>query len=128
MQELGHLLRHLRDHESLRDVSQRSGISHTYLGVIEKGIDQRTGNPVRPTPETLKTLAKAYNYPYEELMRRAGYLHESSEAYITDNSQTPPIIELEGILQKQCVTYKGKALNEAECKKILDMLKILLQD
>jgi HTH-type transcriptional regulator, competence development regulator len=128
MQELGHLLRQLRDRESLRDVSQRSGISHTYLGIIEKGIDQRTGNPVKPTPETLKTLAKAYNYPYEELMRRAGYLQESSEPYLTDIALSPPMIEIEVILLKQRVTYRGKALNEAECRKILDMLKILLQE
>jgi transcriptional regulator with XRE-family HTH domain len=128
MQELGQLLRQLRDHESLRDVSNRSGISHTYLGIIEKGIDQRTGNPIKPTPETLKTLAKAYNYPYEELMRRAGYLQESNESYLTDISLSPQTFEIADILQKQRVTYKGKALNEVECKKILDMLKILLQE
>jgi transcriptional regulator with XRE-family HTH domain len=127
MQELGHLLRQLRDHESLRDVSSRSGISHTYLGIIEKGIDQRSGNPVKPTPETLKTLAKAYNYSYEELMRKAGYLQESGETYLTDNPLDSTPIELEEILQKQCVAYRGRKLNEAECKKIMEMLKLILQ-
>jgi transcriptional regulator with XRE-family HTH domain len=128
MQELGNLLRQLRDHESLRDVSSRSGISHTYLGIIEKGIDQRSGNPVKPTPETLKTLAKAYNYPYEELMRKAGYLQESSEVYLTDNNLECTHIELENVLLNQRITYRGKALNEAERKKILDMLKLLFQE
>jgi HTH-type transcriptional regulator, competence development regulator len=128
MQELGNLLRKLRDHESLRDVSCRSGISHTYLGIIEKGIDQRTGNPVKPTPDTLKTLAKAYNYPYEELMRKAGYLRERKEVYLTDTNLECTPVELENILQNQPITYRGKALNEAECKKILDMLKLLFQE
>jgi transcriptional regulator with XRE-family HTH domain len=128
MQELGSLLRQLRDRESLRDVSNRSGISHTYLGVIEKGIDQRSGSPVKPTPETLKTLAKAYNYPYEELMKRAGYLREDNEDYSIEEVIKPAPLELERILQSQRVTYKGKTLSEAECKKIMDMLKLLLQE
>jgi transcriptional regulator with XRE-family HTH domain len=128
MQELGNLLRKLRDHESLRDVSNRSGISHTYLGIIEKGIDQRSGNPVKPTPETLKTLAKAYNYPYEELMRKAGYLLESNEVYLTDTKLERMPVELENILLNQRITYRGKALNEAERQKILDMLKLLFQE
>jgi HTH-type transcriptional regulator, competence development regulator len=128
MQELGNLLRQLRDHESLRDVSSRSGISHTYLGIIEKGIDQRSGNPVKPTPETLKILAKAYNYSYEELMKKAGYLQESSEPYFTVTALNPRPVELEDIIQSQYVTYRGKTLNEAECKKILDMLKLLFQE
>jgi transcriptional regulator with XRE-family HTH domain len=128
MQELGNLLRKLRDHESLRDVSSRSGISHTYLGIIEKGIDQRSGNPVKPTPETLKTLAKAYNYPYEELMRKAGYLLESNEMYLADIKLERMPVELENILLNQRITYRGKALNEAERKKILDMLKLLFQE
>jgi transcriptional regulator with XRE-family HTH domain len=128
MQDLGSLLRQLRDRESLRDVSSRSGISHTYLGIIEKGIDQRSGNPVKPTPETLKTLAKAYNYPYEDLMRRAGYLRENNEDYSTEEIIRPAPFDLAHILQSQRVTFKGKALSEAECKKILDMLKLLLQE
>jgi transcriptional regulator with XRE-family HTH domain len=128
MQELGILLRQLRDRESLRDVSSRSGISHTYLGIIEKGVDQRSGNPVKPTPETLKTLAKAYNYPYEDLMRRAGYLRENNEDYSTEEVLKPAPFELADILKSQRVNFKGRALSEAECKKILDMLKLLLQE
>jgi HTH-type transcriptional regulator, competence development regulator len=128
MKELGNLLRQLRDQESLRDVSSRSGISHTYLGIIEKGIDQRSGNPVKPTPDTLKTLAKAYNYSYEELMRKAGYLQESSELYLTENSLSTNSVELEDFIQSQQVTYRGKELTEAERKKILEMLKLLFQE
>jgi transcriptional regulator with XRE-family HTH domain len=123
MHELGALLRKLRENESLRDVSIRSGISHTYLGIIEKGIDQRSGNPVKPTPETLKTLAKAYNYPYEDLMRKAGYLNENSEPY---SAEVPkPVFDLEEFLKSQFVTYRGRALKEAERNKILEMLKLL---
>jgi len=71
---LGNLLKELRSKESLRDASKRIGISHTYLDTLEKGVDKRSGSIVKPTPETLKMLAEAYNYDYEELMVRTGYI------------------------------------------------------
>lgn len=74
MSELGRLLKSLRGKESLRKAAERAGISHTYLSIIEKGVDLRSGSPVSPTPETLKSLAKAYDYPYEKLMIVAGYI------------------------------------------------------
>lgn len=71
---LGDLLKELRGKESLRDASKRIGISHTYLDTLEKGVDKRSGSFVKPTPETLKMIAEAYEYDYEELMVKTGYL------------------------------------------------------
>jgi len=71
---LGNLLKELRGKESLRDASKRIGISHTYLDTLEKGVDKRSGSIVKPSPETLKMIAEAYNYGYEELMVKAGYI------------------------------------------------------
>lgn len=78
MTSLGELIKSLRGKESLRDASERIGISHTYLDTIEKGRDKRSGNPVNPTPETLRLIATAYNYSYEELMEVAGYIEQKS--------------------------------------------------
>lgn len=74
MNTLGDLLKELRGKESLRDASKRIGISHTYLDTLEKGVDKRSGSIVKPSPETLKMIAEAYNYDYEELMVRTGYI------------------------------------------------------
>lgn len=74
MSKLGEKLRKLRGNESLREASNKIGISHTYLDTLEKGYDKRSGKPSKPTPETLKLIAKAYDYPYEELMALAGYI------------------------------------------------------
>jgi|SRR5690625_1013773 len=79
MNDLGKLLKKLRGKESLRDASERIKISHTYLDTIEKGYDKRSGKPVNPTPETLRLISQAYNYPYEELMKMAGYLENSND-------------------------------------------------
>lgn len=79
MNKLGNLLRELRGKESLRDASKRIGISHTYLDTIEKGFDKRSGSPVKPTPETLELISKAYNFPYNDLMSIAGYLPKTEK-------------------------------------------------
>lgn len=79
MKTLPKLLRELRGKQSLREVSNRAGISHNYLSQLEKGIDPRTGKEIKPSPETLKRLSEAYNYDYKELMKIAGYIEESKE-------------------------------------------------
>lgn len=72
--ELGKFLENLRGKITLRDVAKKSGLSHTYIRDIELGINRKTKSPINPSPETLKRLAEAYNFPYEELMKKAGYL------------------------------------------------------
>ena len=79
MSKIGNLLRELRGKESLREASKRIGISHTYLDTIEKGFDKRSGKEVSPSPDTLRLIAKAYNYPYIDLLRLSGYIDEAKE-------------------------------------------------
>lgn len=61
---------------SLRDAAKLIGISHTYLSMLEKGNDPRTGFPINPTPETLNLISKAYNLSYEKLMIISGYIKQ----------------------------------------------------
>lgn len=79
MSDLGEFLRKLRGKRSLRAISEISGVSHNYLSIIEKGVDPRTRSPVSPSPETLRKLSEAYNYSYEELMIKAGYIIKKDE-------------------------------------------------
>ncbi|TYQ14802.1 UNVERIFIED_CONTAM: putative transcriptional regulators [Acetivibrio alkalicellulosi] len=79
MSELGELFRQIRldKNWSIRKAANKMGISYSYLSILEKGVDPRTGKDSSPRPETLKIISKAYNYPYEELMKAAGYLDEN---------------------------------------------------
>ncbi|WP_103108815.1 helix-turn-helix domain-containing protein [Brevibacillus reuszeri] len=76
IKRIGDLLKGLRGDRSLREIERISGVSHTYLSSLEKGVDPRSGNPITPTPETLNKLSKAYNFSYRQLMKLAGYLDE----------------------------------------------------
>ncbi|MGE7999714.1 helix-turn-helix domain-containing protein [Lysinibacillus sp. NPDC093190] len=75
---LGELLKELRGDEGLRDAAKRMEITYSYLSMLEKGTDWRTGKPLKPTPETLHQIANAYKYDYMKLIEAAGYLHISA--------------------------------------------------
>jgi hypothetical protein len=63
---------------SIREAAKRMGISYSYLSILEKGIDPRTGKNSNPKPDTLRIISKAYEYPYEELLKEAGYLYNDT--------------------------------------------------
>jgi transcriptional regulator with XRE-family HTH domain len=75
----------------LRDAAKRAGVSHTYLSILEKGHDLRSGNPVTPTHETLKLLSKAYNYPYEELLRLSGVIDQDMKNSLVGGEDLSPL-------------------------------------
>ena len=79
--EIGQFLKKIRDDlgYSLREAAKRSGLSHSYIDAIEKGKHPKTKAPVKPSPDTLKALAKAYDYPYEELLKVAGIIEENEK-------------------------------------------------
>lgn len=102
MKSLGELLRELRGNASLREASERIGISHNYLRNLEKGIDPRTKTPINPSAETLKKIAKAYDYPYEELLKVAGYLDDNDKPKLpalTEKDERDIQKELEKIIK-----------------------------
>ncbi|MGM9539151.1 helix-turn-helix domain-containing protein [Anaerovibrio sp.] len=59
---------------SLRAAAKIIGISYTYLAILEKGIDKRTGIINKPTPETLQMIASAYHLDYNYLLSLWGYI------------------------------------------------------
>jgi len=78
--DLAKLFREIRlsKNWSIRQAAKNMGISYSYLSILEKGKDPRTGKDSNPKPEMLKIISKAYNYPYEELMKKAGYLNDDN--------------------------------------------------
>ena len=72
MDSFGEYLRTLRLEQklSLREAEQLSGVSNSYLGLIERG-----RRPI-PGAEILKKLAPVYDVPVRDLLRAAGYLKD----------------------------------------------------
>lgn len=75
---LGEFLKELRGDEGLRDAAERMDITYSYLAMLERGKNRRTGNPIKPTPETLQQIANAYKYDYLKLIEVAGFSNDPS--------------------------------------------------
>ncbi len=73
MKDFGAYLRRLRLEQrlSIREVEGKTGVSNSYLALIEQG---KRGPP---GAEILKKLAPVYNVPVRDLLKAAGYLDEA---------------------------------------------------
>ena len=82
MSSFGEYIRTLREEQrlSLREVEKLSGVSNSYLGLIERG--QR---PI-PQADILKKLAPAYDVPVRDLLKAAGYL-ENGKISLTEEDE-----------------------------------------
>lgn len=76
MTQLGPQLRERRNAQkfSLREVERRSGINSGYLSQLERG------DIASPTPSVLQKVAKAYDVPFQIVMRWAGYVEDGLSA------------------------------------------------
>lgn len=72
MNYIGNFIKKYRGEMSLREFAEKCDISHTHLDSIEKGVDPRTGKPVRVTIETLKKIAKAMGMSINDLLIQSG--------------------------------------------------------
>ena len=81
VENFGEYLRTLRLEKrySLREVEELSGVSNSYLGLIERG--QR---PI-PGADILKKLAPVYDVPVRDLLATAGYLREEDISLSEDD-------------------------------------------
>jgi transcriptional regulator with XRE-family HTH domain len=70
--------------EELRKIRESRGMTVNQLGMYS-GISgasisrYETGERGTPKPPTIKKLAEALKYPYEELMRLAGYIEDNPD-------------------------------------------------
>lgn len=121
MSDLAALLRELRKSKgySLRQVEKMSNgmVSHGYLHLLEKGYDSRTGKPLAPSTRILEQLAQVYEYPYQEMLRAAGYLPPAPGA-----PATPGLLDLEEWMWQNNVVFDGVMLRGRDKA---DLLKIM---
>lgn len=120
MNELGDFLKKLRGDLTYREASERSGVSHAYIRYLEIGKRPGTNTPIHPSPEMLKGLAKAYNYSYKELMKKAGYAYE--EEIVSEENNKDITNEDSTYLLKRLVEKYGIDVNDEKNVELLERL------
>lgn len=80
--ELGEYLENIRKTKnlSLRQVDYKSSVSYSHLSMIEKGTR-------KPSPLTLKELARVYNLDYIDLYEKAGYIDLAEKEKLITNER-----------------------------------------
>ena len=70
--KLGTIIKKYRElnNLSLREFANRTKLSHSYIGVLEKGYDYRTNKQIMPTMETMKILANGMDISLDELLKQ----------------------------------------------------------
>jgi len=113
-------LRDWRQHRgfSVRELSERSGVSHSYISQLENG-KRRI-----PSPDVLAKLSEGLNIPYAELMRIAGYLEPPSPATPATGTGGNPV-NLRRFLRDNELTFDGVVLSELDKEWIERMLTVL---
>ena len=111
MEKLGVFLRRVRENQglSLRDVDHKTRISHTYLGMLERG--ERTN----PTPEVLRKLSDVYGVDYIQLLRLAGHLDEDDlsildepeRKFLVDFATTGAVSDIKKVVKIARMIQKG---------------------
>lgn len=83
--ELGEYLKNIRKLKdlSLRQVDYHSDVSYSHLSMIENGTR-------KPSPLTLKELAKIYNIDYIDLYEKAGYIDLAEKEKLEKNNKNIP--------------------------------------
>lgn len=117
--QLGDLLIALRGDQTLREISKKTDVSHSYLALLEKGIDPRTKKPIKPSVEILKKLAEVYNYSFEVLMDAAGYLRQGENSNQEIDYNTDELTrKIAGIVRRP-----GVNLTSTDEENLLNLMK-----
>ena len=68
---LGEIIKKYRKENnlSLRAFASKCGLSYTYISMLEKNIDYRTGKPIAPTLVSVKYISNAMNIPIDDLLK-----------------------------------------------------------
>lgn len=68
---LGDIIKEYRQSHKLsqRDFAKKCGLSYTYISALEKNIDYRSGKPISPTLETVKSISKGINMSLDDLLK-----------------------------------------------------------
>ena len=68
---LGEVIKKYREQHnlSLRAFADKCGLSYTYISMLEKNTDYRTGKPIAPTLDSVKNISIAMNIPIDDLLK-----------------------------------------------------------
>lgn len=124
--KLSAFVREKRGDMSLREFAKLCGnISHTQIDSIERGVDPRTGKPVRPTVETLAKIAKGTGVSVAYLAALANGDNTDNISF-QENKKIPK--DLKKLLEEEEITLNGRMMSAEDKEKIYKVIEVMYHD
>lgn len=94
---LGNIIKDYRTAKnlSLRGFAEKCGLSYTYISMLEKNKDYRTGKPIAPTLDSVKYIAQAMNLSVDELLKM---IDDEQEFKIKEDIKNFAVIQVYGTI------------------------------
>lgn len=91
---LGEYIKSFRDKYdvSMDKFAEMSGLSKSYVGVLEKGINYKTGEPIQPSIPVIKKVADATGVDFQELFNSIEGLITAKSPKATSQAYKVPIL------------------------------------
>ena len=69
---LGEIIKEFRESQSMsqRKFAEISGLSNSYISMLEQNMNSKNGKPIKPTLEALKAVADALHVPLDDVLVR----------------------------------------------------------
>lgn len=108
---LGEVLKLIRKEKgySLRQAEEKTGISNAYLSQLERNI------ATQPSPSKLLKLSKCYDFPYDKLMRLAGYIQDKKKTAVNKNES----------LQEAQIALMSSGLDSKQVEKVMEYVNFI---
>lgn len=119
---LGDVIKKYRDINkiSLREFAKRANLSHTYISALEKNIDSRTGKPIAPTLDSVRSCAYAMNMEIDDL------LHMLDDDQLFDLKNVAPQFNDPSLSNVRMASYAGidiDGLSDDEIEEIKEFVE-----
>lgn len=94
---LGEIIKKYRQEHSLslRAFASKCGLSYTYISMLERNIDYRTGKPIAPTLDSVKYISNAMDIHIDDLLKMLDDEQEfklNEDISVNDSNNKIPIL------------------------------------
>ncbi|MGL5149310.1 MAG: helix-turn-helix domain-containing protein [Clostridium sp.] len=101
---------------TLREAAELIGISHSYISIIEKGLDPRTNCRIKLDPKIVKKISNAYGVDFNYLLYLLGCIDDPSYLEIVHETSSDLVFAFNNFFdildKKNDLSIDGKAISD----------------